>query len=357
MTPKEALKKIGESKLLSIQDYDVIQPIDGQGGWARVDADATLTDYDKTYPDRLKESLGLDLVIVRSKELIQKIGKVEEKEAEKIADMWINEAKEVINVTREDVVRSAELYVAYKELMKKYEADAITISSWALIPDGVIKAMSPLAEMELAKKLIPCCCESLIDCLVTQMIGTYISGRPSFVGDQVSNWDGLRREDAVRALPENYVAIGHCYGPINSHGNDRVPYVIRDHAYYELGWDRTEDPRVLWRKEQHLKANEQLKRENITLVGIRVEWPIDEVVSIIKFDPYNKKAQVFTGRTFDPHPFFEDFDNTKCRTKMAIETDVPFRNRVGGHLVAFHGNLKEEIKDFAKLTGFEVIEE
>jgi len=356
MTSKEVLEKLRRTKLLSIQDYDVIQPIDGQGGWSRIDSKATLTDYDRTYPDRLKEHLGVELVIARSKELIGEIGKVEEKKAENIADMWIDEAKEVVNVTRKDVVRSAFLYVAYKGLMKKYDADAITISSWALIPDGKIKAMPPLAEMELAKELIPCCCESLIDCSVTQMIGTYISGRPSFVGDQVSNWDGLRQEDAVDVLPENYVAIGHCYGPINPHGNDRVPYVIRDHAYYELGWGRTDDPRALWRREEHLRANRQLKEENITLVGIRAELPVDEVVSIVKFDPYNKKAQVFTGKTFDPYPFFEDFDNTKCRTKMAIKTDIPFKNRIGGHLVAFYGNLKEEFKDFAKLTGFDFIE-
>ena len=67
MTSKEVLEKLRGSKLLSIQDYDVIQPIDGQGGWNRVDLEATLTDYDKTYPSRLKESFVLDLVIVRSK--------------------------------------------------------------------------------------------------------------------------------------------------------------------------------------------------------------------------------------------------------------------------------------------------
>ena len=172
----------------------------------------------------------------------------------------------------------------------------------------------------------------------------------------MSNWDGLRRKNAVGVLPENYVAVGHCYGPINPHGNDKVPYIIRDHAYYELGWGRTDDPRGLWKKEEHLKVNKQLKKENITLVGIRVEWPVDEVVSIVKFDPYNKKAQVFTGRTFDPHPFFKNFDNTVCRTKMAIKTDVPFKNRVGWHLVVFYGNYRQKFKDFSKLIGFEVVE-
>ena len=105
MTPKEALKKLRESKLLTVQDNDRIHTW-MRGGWA--EWDAPLTDYDKNYPSRLKESLGLDLVIVRPKELIQEIGKVKDKEAEKIADMWINEAKEVVNVTREDVIRSAE---------------------------------------------------------------------------------------------------------------------------------------------------------------------------------------------------------------------------------------------------------
>ena len=36
MTSKEALEKLRESKLLGIQSYDAIQPIDGQGagkGW------------------------------------------------------------------------------------------------------------------------------------------------------------------------------------------------------------------------------------------------------------------------------------------------------------------------------------
>lgn len=353
MSSKEVFEKLSESKLLTIQDNDRIHNWI-RGSWAKWDA--PLTDYDKNYFSRLEESLGLDSVIVRSKELIGEIGRVEEKEAEKVADMWIGEAKEVINLERNDVVRSAFLYIAYKELMKRYSADAMTMSSGALIPDG-IKAMPPLAEMELAKELIPCCCQNDMNALVTQMIGTYISGRPGFVGNQVSRWNGTRREDAVKSLPENYLAIGHCYGPINPHGNDRVPYVIREHAYYDLGWGRTDDKRALWRKEEHLRANKKLKEENITLVGIRVEWPVDEVVSIVKFDPYNKKVQVFTGRTFDPHPFFKDFDNTACKTKMAIKTDVPFENRLlGAHLVAFYGNLEEEIKDFAKLTGFDVIE-
>jgi hypothetical protein len=348
----EVIEKLKKSRLLVIQDNDRIHTW-VRDGWDRYDA--SLDDYDKNYLSRLKDSLGIDTVIVRSDELIAEIGNVKEK-AEEIADMWIKEAKEVTKVTRGDVIRSAELYVSYKELLNRYESDGITMASWALVPDGKIKAMPPLAEMELAKELIPCCCESDMDSLVTLIIGTYISSRPGIMGDLVSNWVGLRREDGLKPLPENYVAIGHCYGPINPHGNDRLPYVIRDHAYYELGWGKTDDPRVLWKREEHLRANRQLKKENITLVAIRVEWTAGEVVTIVKFDPYNRKALVFTGKTFDPHPFFKDFDNTVCRTKIAIETNVPFNRRLGGHMVAFYGDIKKEVKNLAELVDFEVYE-
>ena len=38
---------------------------------------------------------------------------------------------------------------------------------------------------------------------------------------------------------------------------------------------------------------------------------------------------------------------------MAVETDAPFINRLGGHLVAFYGDLKEEFEAFAALVGYD----
>ncbi|MGC9359832.1 MAG: hypothetical protein ACP5G7_05560 [Anaerolineae bacterium] len=127
------------------------------------------------------------------------------------------------------LVRSAELYLAYRELLAAHDADAITVSSWALVPDGTLKAMPPLAEREMAKELIPCCCESLIDCTVTQMVGSYLSGAPGFVGGVLSNWAGL---EPLGRLLDGLAVVGHCYGPVNPHGTDAVPYLIRDHVVY-----------------------------------------------------------------------------------------------------------------------------
>ena len=154
MTSEKVLEKLKKSKLLTIQDYDKINPLD-QGGWPEVNA--PIKDYDLNYPGRLKEYLGISLMIARSKELNQEIGKVEEKEAEKIADMWISEAKEVRRgVTRKDVIRAAKLYIAIKELIERYDADAVTMASWHLAgssnKEPVTNVMPPLAWMELSKK-------------------------------------------------------------------------------------------------------------------------------------------------------------------------------------------------------------
>lgn len=356
MNPEETLGSLRGSKLLSIQDYGYIQPIDGHGSWNRLASEEPLNEYDKNYAGKLKDSLGIELCLVNSSEMMHGIGRASPEEAESIANQWIDEAEDILNITREDVVRSASLYIACRELLSKYDGDAITISSWALLPNGELEAMPPLAEMELTKDKIPCCCESLIDCLASQMIGMEMAGRPAFVGDQVSNWGGLRKEDAIQPLGDNYVAIGHCYAPVNPHGHDRVPYVIRDHAYYELGWGSTIEERASWRKEDYLAANRKLEKKNITLTALRVGLPFDEPVTIAKFDPYNKTAQISGGKTFDPHPFFEDFDNTVCRTKMAIETDEPFENLLGGHLVGFYGDLSEQFRAFADAADYQVLE-
>jgi len=344
MTAQKALEKLRKSKLLTVQDYHKINPLD-QGGWPEVNA--PIRDYDRNYPDRLKEYLGIDLLIANSKELNQEIGKVEEKEAEKVADMWISEAKEVRRgVTRKDVIRAAKLYVALKELIERYDADAITMASWHLAgssnKEPVTNVMPPLSWMELSKENIPCSCESLLDCLVTQMVGTYITeGHAGFLGDILGGFE------PAGTPPENVVVIGHCGAPITPHGDDRIPYTIRDHVINGADWAKLFGPED-------------------TVTATTVDWPSDEVGSIAKFDVYRKKVFVCTGTVLDGNSLYENFPDTSCRNKIVIKIDDPqtyqmfsggkFREDWGIHPVAFYGDLREEIKNFAELTGFGVIE-
>ena len=116
---------------------------------------------------RLKEFLGLELVIVRSGELLEAMAKVDEEAIEKLADQWIREATEMKNVTRRtSPVRQAVL--GLQGPVQEYAAVAITYESATLtLSEKKVLAWTPLAILELSKEHIPCCCQSHVDCLVT----------------------------------------------------------------------------------------------------------------------------------------------------------------------------------------------
>jgi len=77
---ERVVKQLKGAKILTVQDYDKINPLD-QFGWPVTMAEEP-SEYDRIYPKRLKEYLGIDIKIVRLKELNQEIEKITEKEAE-----------------------------------------------------------------------------------------------------------------------------------------------------------------------------------------------------------------------------------------------------------------------------------
>lgn len=344
----DVVNKLKKTRLISVQDCDKINAID-QEGMRGVWGNSPVNEYDRGYAKRLKGYLGVDLIIVRSKELLEEMGEVGQAEAEKLADLWITEATEMRNVKRKDVIRAAKLCLAFKGLLKKYGAAAITYNSATLtLSEQKIKAWTPLAILELSKEHIPCCCQSHVDCLLTQTIGAYMTaGRVGFVGDVLNDW----AFKPTGARPENVIVIGHCGAPINPHGNDRIPYLIRDHIHSNKEWFGPDD----------------------IPTATTVEWPVGEPVTVVKFDVYRKKVSVYTGTVLNGNALYSDFANCICRNKIVVQVDNPeqcyllpsdptegaFRNWWGSwgcHQVVFYGDLREQIRDFAALTGFELVE-
>ena len=216
---------------------------------------------------------------------------------------------------------------------------------------GLVPESQPLVIMELSKEYIPSCCQSHIDCLATQMVGTYLTGGCGFAGDFLNDW----AFEPTGERPKNVMIVAHCGAPITPLGHGKLPYLIRDHI--------------------HSKA---FGTEN-TPTGTTVSWPPHEAASIVKFDVYRKQVSVFEGEVVDGNAVYKDFPNCICRNKIVIEIADPencymlpsnpkagaFRQcdqwdpkhrHWGGHQVAFYGNLKPAIADLAALIGFEVVD-
>jgi hypothetical protein len=341
----KVIKDLKNSTIISIQDHKGFNRIDQQT------YEGPVTNYDLTYPGRLKENLGINLIIVTSDEIIEEMKKVDYKEAEKIADRWIYEALEVKYVERSDIVKHAAFYLVNKVLLKKYNAQAISYDSATL--SGILQLVYPLIIMELSKENIPSHCQSHLDCLVTSLIGRYMSGYVGFTGDFINNWIF----EPAGERPENVMVIGHCGAPINMLGHDKIPYYITDH-YIRLHHDRAE--------------------EGKTPPAITVYYPPDEVATIGKIDVYNKQISVMTGTVIDAFALYKDWAETSCRNKIAIQLDRPEESYMmptnpngpsmqqnntwdsnyrhfGSHHTAFYGNLRKNFKNLAKLLGFEII--
>ena len=344
---RDVVDKLKTTRLVSIQDYDKINAID-QEGMAGVWGDSPVNEYDQNYRQRLKDYLGIEVILVRSDELLAEMAKVADEDAERLADLWIREATEIKNVKRSDITRPAYLYFAFKQLLKKHDADAITYDSATLtLRPQKVNAWTPLAILELSKEHIPCCCQSHIDCLVTLTVGSYLTdGRQGFMGDVLNDW--AFRPIAIR--PENVIVLGHCGAPITPKASKRIPYLIRDHIHSNKEWFGPDD----------------------VPTATTVFWPADEPATVVKFDVYRKKVSVYSGTVLDGDTSYVDFANCICRNKMVVQIDHPekcymlpsdknegaFRNWWGSwgcHQVAFYGDLTKSIREFAALTGFEIV--
>jgi len=343
MKSREVVERLRNARLLTVQDSEVIRG-DHMGIYQRP-GDYAYRDY----PQKLEEYLGIDIQVVNSGELEYRY--VNDKKAEEMASLWINDAQEMRNgVKKEDVIRAAKLYFSLSRLIREYEADAVTMASFGLAGawgEPKTNAMPPLSWMELSKENIPCCCQGLVDCLVTQLIGTYVTdGWAGFTGDILNDWRDWN-SFLKNGSPGNVLIIGHCGAPITPHGNDRIPYAITDHVINSSSWAKLFGP-------------------DETATAITVEWPVDETVTVLKFDVYKQRVLIFAGTALDGCSLYRGFRDVTCRNKMVIRIDDPeiytifsgdltgFREEWGNHIVVFYGDLRKRIAQIADMIGFEV---
>jgi len=140
-----------------------------------------ITDKDiSNISKEIKDTFGIQVIKMTSDELNLYYKKTDEAEAEKIADKWIREALKVVEPTREEIVRSARMYLALKGAMQDNDADAVTIDCLSLCYAGKIPAYPCLALFQLNNEGSTGVCEADLN-------------SNNAVDDEISNWKaGLR---------------------------------------------------------------------------------------------------------------------------------------------------------------------
>jgi len=332
----QALKKMKESRILAVTNSPYVTTIRGDLS-SLYDGDIrqlSPEEHNGIFLNAVGQSLGTEVTKIGIEEVSsdEQIQNIDQKKAEEIAKMWIAEAKGIKDTIESEVVKSARMYLAMQILMEKYEATAIATHIRSLTKNPTPEDMMwpSLGNSELQKRGIVGCCQAHINVVLTHMLAQYAFGRSSMMGDFTTE-------------PFNNVSIVmHCGAPWNPRGlNDRVPYIIRDHA----------ERRVSGHSKPGVGACSE------------VLYPTDEPATIWRIDVQGKLIQVHTGMTVDPYSLYKDFDYLMCRTKLVVKTDAKkvqrhvYPDKRGVHRTGTLGDHREKIKDLATLIGFEVIEE
>ena len=229
----------------------------------------------------------------------------------RLADETIQRAKELKEVTRDDVLQAARHYFASKRLLAEHGADGLTTVCLHLC--GQVGTPC-IGFMRLMDEGIVAGCEADIGSAVTMMLVHNLLGRPGFMADPLVD------------TAQNLFANAHCNCPTPLDGFDKPPaeYILRAHH----AGGHWVSPQVLWRIGQVFTLA-RFQRPDMLLV--------DRAKVVCNYDSPPSAAcitntgAVVEGAEDDPH-------------KVA-----------GFHVLQIYGDHVRKLRDFCQLYRIEAV--
>ncbi len=265
----------------------------------------------------IEEVFGTSVRQITSDQINAAYKKADTPEAQNQANAWIKAAKKVVEPTKEEIGKSGMMYVAMRDLMKEYKADALTIDCLSLFYGGKLPAYPCLGLFQFNNDGLVGACEADLQSTITMLAMTYLVDRPGFISDPVID------------TSKNQIIYAHCVAPTKVYGpkGPAIPFHIRSHSEDRKG------------------------------ASVRALMPLGEITTTLKFAPLRKEVVVHQARTV------ANIDEDKaCRTKLAAEVkDVDKLltewDRWGWHRVTYYGDMRRPVTTLAGLLGFTVIQE
>ncbi len=273
------------------------------------------------------EKLGPQVIQITPPEFIQVHQSIPQEAAQQEAQSyWLSQAKEIVEPTREEIIKSCKTYLAMKKLMLQHGAQAITVKCLGGIPIQTL-GYPCLGFSKLLDEGVVGACEADIDSTLTMLLFLHAFGLPGFISDPLID------------TAKNSVIHAHCVAPTKMRGPStaRLPFSIRNHrddnlgASLEVFMDSDIGQPLTWAKVANLE----------TLLVTK--GTIAEVC---------------------------DFDDRGCRTQVvaAVDNARQLFHRWGAgvlpddmmtllHRVVYYGDHVDNMKDLAQLMNLQVVME
>ena len=240
-------------------------------------------------------------------------------EARAIADKWRGKAMDVVDVPYETLENSAAMYLGMKDVLKKYDANAISINCLGGFYGGHIHAYPCLGFFEMNNEGLVGACECDIRSTATMLAFSALTrGRPGYISDPVI--DTSKRQ----IIYAHCVASNKVFGPEGTAN----PFAIMTHSEDRQG------------------------------ASVRSVMPTGYITTTLEIEPRKKEILMHQALAVDNDP-----DDRACRTKLCaeplgdIEKLFTMWDQWGWHRVTFYGDLKEPAYALADAIGWTVIEE
>ena len=329
----QVIKEIKETRILMVKSTP-----DEIIAWVNYRGDINQSfprDQNERYIQAFKKIFGTEIIQVEATEFFETYKNIAVRDAEKVAEEWIAEAREV-EASKPEITKTARGYLALDALREKNDCDAVSTHIRTVTGSGELKdRYNPGLGLELGFKTrgVQAVCQNYPDILMSQILAYLLTGRPSMLGDVIYD-------------TENSVEIVlHCGIPVNPYGDDRrIPYAIRTHAESPV---------------------RDLPDEPGSSTGITAEWPVGEPVTFWEIHSLNRAIRLHTGEVVNGHDIYtggEDLDNVMCTAKIIASVDAEkLKQQHMPYLYGIHtnvtlGDLRQQIKDIGTLLGLEVIE-
>jgi len=292
ISPKECLRQMKESRILAVRSQE-------SGPAAPI--------------------MGIPVDKVSFAEVNEAWKAADKDEAAAIADRWQKNAQKVEGVSRKTLEESAAMYLAEKAVLKKHNANAISINCLGGFYGGHIHAYPCLGFHQLLNEGLVGACECDLRSTATMVAVTALTGgRPGYISDPVI--DTAKRQ----------IIYAHCVAhnrPFGPKGN-RNPYQILTHSEDRQG------------------------------ASLRSILPEGYMTTTLEFEQSRKQVLFHQGKAVGNDP-----DDRACRTKLAVEPVGDIEklfgewDQWGWHRVTYYGDLKEPIFALAEEMGYKVLEE
>jgi len=292
LAPKECARRLKALKLLAVRDQNAgpAEPV-----------------------------MGIGLEYVSFAEVNEAWQAADKDRSAEIAARWRKNATEVVDVSEETLRSSAAMYLGMKEVLKKHNAQGITINCLGGFYGGHIHAYPCLGFHELNNQALVGGCECDIRSAATMlMLTTLTQGRPGYISDPVI--DTAKRQ----IIYAHCVASNKVFGP----EGPTNPYAIMTHSEDRQG------------------------------ASVRSVMPTGYMTTTVDIMPDRREIIFHRAKAVGNDP-----DDRACRTKLAAEPVGDIEKLFGEwdrwswHRVTCYGDLKEPIFGLADAIGWKVIEE